>query len=440
MTNVDPEHPDFSSWMETGWGPDPSPISVDILLEKSNSDVANYLSNYKDTDKKWRAPSKEGLENALSEAAKTHPEKFQVDLQPFVKVPINYKYQLLSGFRKAWEGKKDIDWAGVLSFCRQVITPEEFWGKPEQEAEHNYRDVFISEIADLVNDGTKDDSSAFPPKFLPAAEELLLTLLAKTESKLERPDDLLFDVLNSAKGRLLTALVNYSLRVARLGVPNLAIKWTEKVKSEFTRRLDRLVEPDPRFSLTLGRYLANLYYLDKQWVESNINLIFPKEIENHWQAAMEGYLLGGRVYSHIYDLLSKNGHYDKAVGTIFRDKEARKHLIEHLCIGYLQEKESIGDKMSPFYRCLEPWNNETVTEIIWFFWLQREYLLYQDTGGKQTNRQETTEKQKTRILDFWRFVYRTLKPKITLTENEQKVASEIVRLTCYLDVLDAEST
>jgi hypothetical protein len=439
LTNIEPDHPDFSSWTEMGWGPDPSPISVDILLQKNNSDVANYLSSYKETSRTWRGPSREGLQEAVSEAVRTHPEKFYLDLQPFARIPIDYQYRIIGGFRKAWEEKKDIDWEKLISFCTQIVTPAEFWVNPKQNEEDNHRDIIVSEIADLITDGTKDDSRAFPPNLLPQTEELLLVLLARTESKLERPDDLLFEVLNSAKGRVLTALVNYSLRVARLGDLAATTKWTGRVKNEFTRRLNRTVEPDPRFSLTLGRYLPNLYYLDKQWVEANLNQIFPKDIEVHWQATMEGYLLHGKVYSVIYDLLKSNGHYQKAIKTTFRDKEARKHLIEHLCIGYLLEKEEIEDQASPFHACLDPWDTEILTEIVWFFWTQREYLVDKDAQEIQTSQQDIIKKQTARILKFWKYVYGILKSKGTLTENEKKLASDLSRLSCYVKTMNPEA-
>ena len=439
ITKIDPEHPDFSSWMEAGWGPDPSPIAVDILLEKSNSEIASYLNAYKDTERKRRAPSKEGLENALFEAVKSHPTKFDSDLRPFVNVPSNYQLEIIRGFRKAWGEKRDIAWEYVLAFCGELVSSPEFWEKSWQGIEHNHRDIVISEIADLITEGTKDDSRAFSPDHLPTAEEILLTMLAKITPRLERSDDLLFDVLNSAKGRLLTALVNYSLRVARLSATKTTTKWAEKIKAEFTWRLDRSIEPDPKFSLTLGRYLPNLYYLDGQWVETNINLIFPKEIEEHWQAAMEGYLLGGRVYSHIYDLMGKNRHYEKAIGTEFRNKEVRKHLIHHLCIGYLLEKESIGDKSSSFRECIDQWDTENIEEMISFFWSQREYLLDKEGSSSQANQSELASKQKARILDFWRVVYGLLCSKVGYSEGEQKVASDLTRLSCYLYALDAET-
>jgi hypothetical protein len=436
VTGVDPEHPDFSSWMEVGWGPDPSPISIDILLEKSNSEVADYLASYQDEGRSWKAPSKEGLENALFEAVRAYSKKFSLELKPFVKIQENYQREIIRGFRKAWEEKRDLDWENVLIFTQQIITNNELWEKRRQGIDRNPIDNVISEIADLVTDGTKDDSSAFQPELLPIAEETLLVMLTNMDTHNDSSDDLLFQVLNSAKGRMLTALVNYSLRFARLGQAEAESKWPEKVKAEFTRRLDRTIESDLRFSTTLGRYLPNLLYLDTHWVESNINHIFVKEIEDHWKAAMEGYLLGGRVYSHIYDMISRNNHYDKAIVTDFPSDEIRKRLIHHLCIGYLLERENLQDEGSPFHKCIAQWRSEDIIEMISFIWTQREHLVEKEIDNTQTNQIELVSKQRARILEFWEYIFEVMSNKEKFTESEEKIASDLARLSCYIKTID----
>jgi hypothetical protein len=436
VTRIDPEHPDFSSWIEVGWGPDPSPISIDILLEKSNSEVADYLASYQEEGRRWKAPSKEGLENALFEAVRTYSKKFSIELKPFVKIQENYQREIIRGFRKAWEEKRELEWENVLTFTQQIVTNNELWEKRRQGIERNPIDNVISEIADLITDGTKDDSSAFQQEHLPMAEETLLIMLANMETHNDNSDDLLFQALNSAKGRVLTALINYSLRVARLGQTEADSKWPEKVKVEFSRRLDRTIESDLIFSTTLGRYLPNLLYLDKYWVESNINHIFVKEIEDHWQAAMEGYLLGGRVYSHIYDLISRNNHYDKAIVTDFPSDEIRKRLIHHLCIGYLLEREGLQDGGSPFHKCITQWRFQDIIEMISYLWTQREYLVEKEIDNSQANQVELVNKQRARILDFWEYIFNVLSNKEEFTESEERIASDLARLSCYLETID----
>jgi len=441
ITGVEPKHPDFSSWIEVEWGLESSPIGVATLLQKNNTEIAAYLSSYKEDERKWRGPSREGLEDAFFQAVKSNPTKFDADLEPFTTVPLNYQCELIRGLRHAWVAKKEINWGNVLELCRQVSLTKEFWDKPYQEGEYNYRNRLVSEMADLLIEGTRDDSRAFKAEYLPVAEELILAMLGKTQTDLHNSDDLLFDVLNSARGRLLSALVNYSLRTARLNEDKKAdVKWPEKIRTEFTRRLDRTVEPDLKFSLTLGRYLPNLYYLDKEWVQLNINRIFPKESGEHWQAAMEGYLLETRVYDRLYELLRMNSHYEKAIGTKFKNREVRKRLIHHLCIGYLIGKEELDDSSGLFSKCLTEWRTTDVLEMISFFWIQREYISEYETQNKgEENLTGSKIGRKGRILDFWRTVYQRLKDKAQYSDEEEKILCDLGKLSCFLKEINDET-
>jgi len=441
ITGVDPGHPDFGSWIELRAGPDSSPIGIDMLIQKNNTETAAFLNNYKEDDRKWGGPSREGLEEALFQAVKSNPAKFEADLESFIAIPLNYQCELIRGFRKVWEERKDIDWHNILEFCRRIISPKGFWERSYQKSEYHLRDRIVSEIADLLIEGTKDDSRAFQEEHLPVAEELMLAVLGKLETNLQNSEDLMLDVLNSAKGRLLSALVNYSLRVARLNEDSEAtVRWPKNVKTEFSRRLDRTIEPDLKFSATLGRYLPHLYYLDKEWFQSNVNRIFPRESEEHWQAAMEGYLLGGRVYDHLYELLKVNSHYEKAIGTEFKNKEVRKHLVHHLCIGYLVGKEDLDDSNSLLIKCLTEWRITDVLEMLSFFWVQREYIgEYKTENNSEENLTGAKSDQKERILDFWRIIYERLKNKANYTDDEERIICDLGKLSCFLEKVDDEA-
>jgi len=88
---------------------------------------------------------------------------------------------------------------------------------------------------------------------------------------------------------------------------------------------------------------------------------------------------------------------------------------------------------------MDRWNTENIKEMISFFWSQREHLLDKEAGSGQATQLELASKQKARILDFWRVLYGLLRTKVEYTEGEQKVASDLTRLSCYLDALDAEA-
>ena len=73
--------------------------------------------------------------------------------------------------------------------------------------------------------------------------------------------------------------------------------------------------------------VITLYYLDKEWVISNLNKIFPKDNIEYWEPAFTGYLFYSKnVYTHLYKLLAENGHYEKGVLINFKDDHATDRI------------------------------------------------------------------------------------------------------------------
>ena len=104
-------------------------------------------------------------------------------------------------------------------------------------------------------------------------------------------------------------MVNYSLRYARLNCKDSENRWKDSIKEEFTIRLEKEIGSSIEFSVVLGEYLPNLYYLDKHWVIANLERIFPKKNKVYWDAAFIGYLFySSTVYANMYKLLSQNEH------------------------------------------------------------------------------------------------------------------------------------
>jgi len=437
ITETEPDHPDFASWGESRFGTI-SPIEVPELLQKSNEEIAEYLRGYKEDKRGW--PSREGLEDALYQAVKSTPNKFDSNLEPFFEVPLNSQVRIIHGFCDAWKAREEVNWYNVLDYCERIISSDDFWEGTCEEAERHQRNWIVSQIADLLVEGTKDDTHALAKEYLPVAEDIILTMLEKTESDLRYPDDLITATLNSAKGRVFSALVNYALRIARLSKDKKAqIRWSERIRDEFTRRLDRNIEPSPEWSVSLGEYLPNLHYLDRSWVEENINRIFPRENENHWQAVMEGYLFGARVYDPLYELLRSSGHYQKAIYAESKNKHIRERLVEHLCIGYLRGKENLTDEDSLFRQCLDAWKTDDIIGMISFFWMQREYLarhVPDETVDDESENLKIVGRK--RILDFWGRVSDELKHKSDFSEDEKKILSDISKLSCFIDHVDEE--
>ncbi len=416
------EHPALGVWHETQVGTT-SPIEGSKLLGKSNKEVAKYLIGFKE-ENGWKKPTEEGLSGIFRNCVSEDPQKFAINIEPFLNVHAIYQHALLWGFSEAWRAKKDFAWRPVLDFIYRIIEPDGFWDEDYSKKDYNYRDWIVSQIADLIEQGTQNDSHAFEAKLLPQAEKILLILAQKTESDLSDMKDLVTSVLNSSKGKVFSAMVDYSLRSARVSKKGEGKKWVKVIKTDFDDRLDRQFEPSLEFSVTLGKYLANLSYLDQEWLITNINRIFPKDDDKHWKAGFTGYLFyNSRVYENVYFLLRENGHYTKALQVKFIDSHITERLVQHICIGYLEEWEMLDDDTSLISQLLKRENVVHLLAITGFFSMKRDKL---------------DVRMKAKVKPLWGRLFDIVSRNKEDTEY-QKVASDLSKWLSLVDDIDKQT-
>jgi hypothetical protein len=424
--NINPaelDHPGFVFWMGAKVGYKNS-VARDEILTKTNEEIAEYFISKK--EKKGA----EDLFNSFKNYVSENPEKFTNNIKPFLNIPRIYQYALLWGLNKAWSTKKHINWQVVFDFIFNLITSDDFWNENYEGA--NYRNLIISQIAEVIEEGTKDDNHAFSPKFLPKAEEILLLLAEKTESDFTYTGDLVTSIIDSTKGKIFSAMINYSLRYARL-YKREEDKWVRSVKEDFTKRLDREIEPSLEFSLILGKYLPSIYWLDKKWVSYNINKIFPINNDTHWKAAFTGYLsYFSTIYGDIYFLLRENGHYAKAIKTDFDNPDITKRVVQHICIGYLEDWEKLEDEKSLIFQLLEDKNIKQILEIVNYFLVITKTNLFE-----KNTKDKVIEKIKSKVKPLWKEIYKLTKHD---EENEefQKIISDISKWLVFIDEIDDE--
>lgn len=386
------EHPGTLSKIEF-WIGSTSPLTVEKLSSLSNVQIAEYLTNFKETEVFRKSdPTERGLAQTLERCVEVNPQKFIDDLLPFEHVSSFYQYSLLHGFLTAWRDKNSFDWSALLKFIRQILSLEQFWAE-EYETGFNYRGWVLSTTADLIAEGTKDDTHAFDTELLPLAEEILLILVEKAEPSMFAPTDSSLNALSSNRGKVFSAMMNQALRFARINESEYTdCRWPYAIKADFTKRLDRNVETSLEFSYILGLYLPELLDLDKEWVHLNINRIFPQRNEDHWQAAFSGYLLRG-VREEFYLLLKAHGHYRKALNTHFADTEVVEGLVNHICVGWIENSETLDDKASLIYQLIHSGNPNLLTGIVYFFSRRADNL---------------SEKVKVKVVPAWRALFAVL--------------------------------
>jgi hypothetical protein len=420
-----------------------SPLTRKDILTMNNIELVNYLNIFKTKDE-WRGPTVDGLSGMLQGAVQEKPGKFIEELTPFLNVGYLYIYNFLWGIKDAWVKKKSIDWGKLFEFIKQYIDREDFWQDEfkvvDDDMNANHKWV-IGQIGELIQEGTKDDSWAFSEEHLNSAQVILFLILDNEKADEVEIKDAVNDTLNSHLGKTITALIYLALRIARIEIKKEVKrepKWSPEIKERYEKTLKTgIIEAYTLF----GQYLANLYYLDKNWVKEKIKQICPEIDKGLWDVFMQGYLLGWRVYDDLYKMMKQ--HYLHAIEYDFKESHTNQRLVQHISLQYLNDKEVINDTEGLFWKLLDRWNASQIKEIIDFFWMQRDYLGENLENKPKVEKPPEFQKMKERIIEFWRWVYQNKfkgkEPK-NLSEEDKKILSYLSKLTVFLSEIDSENS
>jgi hypothetical protein len=433
LTDIEKEEFSYGSKFRTSVGFGPSPLAKEEILNLANADLAIRLKEFR-SEKKWEGMTVGGFSIALKEAVIMNPTKFTENLIPFQDIGFIYIYKILDGLKDAWKEKKAIDWGKILDFVSTYIQKEQFWndeyvveqGEWLGGADHNW---ITGIIAELIEGGTRDDLWAFSEDYFDKAKEIIFYLLREPKEDKEITDYVTY-TLNTPCGKLISSLVNMALRIARVNDKKslkTEPRWSEEYKSKSDEILTKkIIEA----YTSLGRFLPNLYYLDKKWVVGKIEQVSTEIGSKYWEAFMDGYLSIGTVYDELYELMKPHYQYGLSYG--LKEKRDQEHMVQHICIGYLRDHERLDDPNSLFRKIIDAWEPDQIREIIGFFWMQRHYL---DESSDENQR--TKEK----IISFWRKIYERYKGKDekSLSQEDKKILSSVSRLAVFLHQITADS-
>ena len=442
------DRPGLLLWT-VAWEGRTSPTTIGEMSSMSNVHIAALLNDFKDKGVSGPSvPTEEGLAEVLEEYVALNPQRFVNDLQPFQGVRNFYQYWILRGILKAWRDKREFDWEKLLDFIYRLVSSERFWVE-QHKARYNGHSEWIFAVSELIESGTRDSAHAFDAKLLPLAEKILLVLMEKVELRPSTFESVPMAVVNSDRGRVFSAMVNYALQFARVNSEDQADRWPQIIKVDFTKRLDRNLEPSFEFSFTLGMYLTYLLHLDKAWFIGNIDRIFPQHDEYHWHVAFSGYLLySPQLYEPIYSAFKKHGHYQRALNSDFCnqqidarvlpdpnvvyldsqqmdltvDRVVRERLVSDICLGWMEGCETLEDETSLIYQLINGENPNLLSTLIHFFWKKRDNL---------------PEQLKPKVVPTWRALYESLSEKDDV-EKYGEVLSRLSGWVALVDRIDAE--
>lgn len=425
----------------TTWsGPGGSPLSKEELLVKSNKEISDFISEFATQKRDFFARiTDEGLAETLVLAVKEKPEKFISDLPPFLNLPYRYVYSVFDGILEAYKnGNNNLDWGNILAFVSSYIDRDLFWEDKllsgDSELRRANHEWIVGKVAELIKYATRNDETAIDSKYNSQMQGILVRFIKHLSREyVDGNKDPVFHFLNSTEGKTTEAFLNLSLRCARLNQKEGKTPiWNTDLRIVYEELLgDRIYDA----YTILGEYLPNFFYLDKAWVETKIKELEKSE-DTGWFTFIVGYLYSPKVYDNLYVLMRK--HYERAVAYDFGNGRAQELLSQHIAIGYLRSQDDLtnGGLIVKFLQTAKP---ETIERFIGFIWMQR-------INKDETNLgegPELAEKKKRwvevitpRIIELWKYIYENCQKTQKWGKVYEKVNSELVNLSVFLQELN----
>jgi len=286
----------------------------------------------------------------------------------FVRKFILNIYALLKGFAEAWNQNMEFDWKPVLEYINTILKTGDFISNVD--GGFDYPDWVIAQIAELIEIGTQKDDHAFEVALLPQAVKILLSINELVKNQEVDHHDAITGTINTTKGKILSALLNLSLRIARTSKDEP--RWNPEIKTIFDKELSE--KQSIELNTTVAMYLPNFIYLDKDWVLTNLKYIFPQKNECIWNAAMQGFLFNTKVinYKELFLAMKEAGNYEKGLSSHFNNQNTTNSIISHICIAYMRKWERIEEEFDLIYSLMYN-HREYMPEVISIIRIQKIY-------------------------------------------------------------------
>ncbi len=429
----------WRSHVEMGWVGHKSPLRKEEILKMPIRKLTKFLNEFEGSDPRQSIfedqPDREGLTDEICKAVKEDSGRFEKELESFILVPDFYLKNILRGFKDAWDGGKNLDWSKFFQFFLNYVkdlSQEKINAAYKDNGDRDCLRVLES-IAGLIEAGCTDASRGFGPEYFEVVEEIFNSVFALLKSE-EGPvfsHDAITCALNTAFGRIIISFIVFSLRVKR----------ENKLRSESwgEDKYEPLLSKGAEAYIWLGRYLPNIIYIDKKYVEGKIEDFYRLESgDPRWLQFMEGFLMTRQITTGIYKLMRSN--YEKALVCRKFPKHVKERLVQHITLGYLDGCEELDEKnkdgeCSLFRKLLNDSEGEEARDI----WVEAVRFFWEVSGRKLGDEEIVDEGRKARIIEFWRWAYKNQ------AEVEEKLGGDysiflahMAELTILLDKIDKE--
>ncbi|MDF0672764.1 MAG: hypothetical protein P0120_00270 [Nitrospira sp.] len=373
-----PEHPEFESYMTSGYVGHASPRTLEDLKSMPPSKLREFLKGWTPEPRGSRqGPSRAGLGKIIEEMVSLEPTKYIDGVEIFYGLDPTYVRSFLEGIGQALGNGTLFPWTPVLDLCHWAVNQnrtirDRIVDKWSADTDWGWT---RARIARLLSAGFNGGPNTLRIETRARVWSVLSALTEDpdptTEDEANRSQHNeghhLQHAINTVRGKAMEAVIEYGLWVRRcLEADNTAQKLPSSftVMPEVREVLDKHLEYENDHSLAIravyGTWFPWLALLDREWATNAVSKIFPPDNADSWNAAWEAYILYREPYNDVLPLLTPTyRHAITKLRSLTKTHEIvpkiHSHLAQHLMVFYwrgLLEIEPSG-LIAEFFACAD---------------------------------------------------------------------------------------
>jgi len=405
-----------------------SPFTADEILSMPPETLIEQILGF-DSTNRWEGPSIDGFADEIKIAVKSNPDYFTLILADLNDAGYIYINNILYGLTDAWKSGNNFDWHKVLEFCMNYITSDNFIHNRIKNNDEikTAKDWVYDSIAYLIIAGIQNDNQSIDTNLFPAVKDILLYMINICEEEQTDWDyetDFVLYSINTSRGKLFRALLEYSLKTARTCAANdNEIKWETDIKSIFTTSL---VENSTEAYTLLGMYFRQFMYLDNSWLLENVSSINVCE-DKSWLAFIKGLAYSNAVSKEYYIVIRPI--YEKVIENNAFDKKTAKGLMRHLFAYYLWDYDSAKETSLLYELLNSDINADLLNQII--------AVLVQNRKALMEENRYSEDEISLKIFPLWEILAEKIK-RIT-DRKSLDLLQNIIYLNDYVEELNSEN-
>lgn len=382
LTNTEPEHPDFSSYITIGGLPDESPVEVEELVDMYKSDINGmvcFLNEYKDTGN-FRGPSLEGLIKTFSGFLISEKQSILSNLDRFLTLKPHYLHEIFNAYLRDLEDKSSVSlkyfWSKITEFSTKLFFGDEFWSYPDESEGGAFignKNWVVGTYARLIEYGAQEKAGDKELRI-----ELIEDVKATLEEILKHQKGEAFDIesdpvsiaINSPKGRVIEAYLYLALFDVKKASESQRVAVKRSYINEFKTGVEKafsLETPEFEYLTLFANFCPNMMYLDNEWSASVLERVSNNVGSLAWVCAIHGFSYLN-FNKDIYDAVRKNDGFNK----IYESPTLGNHVFDHYLrlavIAWYHQIETLDDDNFILCKLINDSNYEHLNRLVWILW------------------------------------------------------------------------